>query len=260
MGDGYTKLFADIVDSSIWHEDSEVRVVWVTLLALCNADGFVRGSVGWLAGKARVPEVKVRQALDTFQRPDPQSRTPDHEGRRIEQLPDGWLVLNYLAFRDRLSSSPKAVSTRERVRRHRERYRELRNANSVTPHHSASASVSEGSSEGTSEGTGEGDARGRGDTPVFALKAELNRIYRRNDREQWSYIEESTLAEVARSRPDCMAEVRLLESSRKQRGKFFPQTVLKLLENWTGALDVARNPETRDPQERTLIDKMIDAL
>lgn len=156
MGDGYTKLFSDIVDSSIWDEDSDIRVVWVTLLALCNADGFVRGSVGWLAGKAHVSPDKCQEALTKFAAPDPQSRTPDNDGRRIEVLEDGWLILNYLLFRDRLSANPKAVKTRERVRKHRERYAALRNDSSVTcvtPSHSASASVSE-SSSGIKEGAG----------------------------------------------------------------------------------------------------------
>src|SRR5208282_4474708 len=145
MGDGYTKLFSDIVDSSIWDEDAETRIVWVTLLALSNADGLVRGSIGWLAAKSRVSQEACRKALVKFAAPDPQSRTPDNDGRRIEPLDDGWLILNYLIFRDRLSTNPKAVKTRERVRKHRERYNALHNVTCVTPRHSASdtASVSD---------------------------------------------------------------------------------------------------------------------
>jgi hypothetical protein len=141
MSDGYTKLFSDIVDSSIWDEDAETCKVWVTLLALCNADGLVRGSVGWLAAKSKVTNSACLEALKKFESPDPQSRTPDNDGRRIETLQEGWLVLNYLAFRDRLSSNPIAVKTRERVRKHRERYHALRNVTSVTTIQPASASV-----------------------------------------------------------------------------------------------------------------------
>ena len=162
MSDGYTKLFADIVDSSIWEEHAEIRVVWVTLLALSNADGLVRGSVGWLAGKSKVSVDRTSEALRKFEAPDPRSRTPDNDGRRIESVGDGWLILNYLHFRDRLSSDPIAIATRERVKRHRERYQALRNAKSVTYRytplrnalqsvtgdHSASASASVTASEG----------------------------------------------------------------------------------------------------------------
>lgn len=149
---GYAKLFSDIVDSSIWDEDPFTRVVWVTLLALSDQDGFVRGSPGWLAAKARVSLEQCISALEKFKAPDPSSRTADFEGRRVEQLEDGWLILNYVRFRDRLSSDSKAVRTRERVRRHRERYQALRNAQRVTSPVSASASGSVQDPEG---GTGE---------------------------------------------------------------------------------------------------------
>lgn len=145
MSSGYTKLFSDIVDSSIWNEDPGTCKVWVTLLALSNADGYVRGSIGWLAGKAKVTKEECSKAIAKFTEPDKHSRTPDNDGKRIEVLPDGWLILNYLIFRDRLSNDPKASATRERVRKHRERYIALRNAESVTcvtSDHSASASES----------------------------------------------------------------------------------------------------------------------
>jgi hypothetical protein len=137
---GYTKLFSDIVDSSIWTEDAETCKVWVTLLALSDANGYVRGSPGWLAGKSKVSLEKCELALEKFKKPDPQSRTKDNDGRRIEVLEDGWLVLNYIAFRERLSSDPKSVATRERVRLHRENV--LRNTASVTTRRPASASAS----------------------------------------------------------------------------------------------------------------------
>lgn len=143
MADSYTKLFSDIVDSSIWTEDSDTCKVWITLLALCNnSDGYVRGSVGWLAGKAHVKPEVCEAALRKFSEPDPASRTPDNEGRRIEFLEDGWLILNYLIFRDRLSTNPKAIKTRQRVQKHRERYNALRNAFSVTRRYTDSVSVS----------------------------------------------------------------------------------------------------------------------
>jgi hypothetical protein len=144
---GYAKLFSDIVESSIWDEPSDICKVWITLLALADSDGYVRGSPGWLAGKSRVSIDACKSAIGKFQKPDHKSRTPDHEGRRIEQLDDGWLILNYLLFRDRLSSDPKASATRERVRRHRQRYRALRNTESVTPDDSASEDASEDASE-----------------------------------------------------------------------------------------------------------------
>lgn len=143
---GYTKLFSDIVDSSIWDEDAETCKVWVTLLALSDANGYVRGSPGWLAGKAKVSVELCERALEKFKNPDPRSRTPDNDGRRIEQLEDGWLILNYISFRGRLSNDPKSIATRERVQKHREKHRSVtdryRALPSVTTDSPASASAS----------------------------------------------------------------------------------------------------------------------
>ena len=150
---GYCKLFSDIIESSIWRESAEVRVVWISILAMADADGFVRGSPGWLAMKIGISPETCAAAIKKFSEPDPSSKTPDNEGRRIEIFPDGWLILNYLAYRDRLSSDPIATATRDRVRKHRELHRKnvtgryvtdkaLRNEKSVTPRPEAEASSS----------------------------------------------------------------------------------------------------------------------
>jgi hypothetical protein len=142
MADGYTKLYADIVDSSIWKEDSDTCKVWITLLALCNAEGFVRGSVGWLASKAKVSTESTTVALTKFLNPDPESRTEAHEGRRLEQVERGWLILNYTYFRNehqQLSTNPRRVYQREWMRKKRLSTASQQNVNTVN---TASASVS----------------------------------------------------------------------------------------------------------------------
>lgn len=118
---GFTKLFSDIVLSSIWSEDDKTRIVWITLLATSNADGFVSASLPGLAAAARVTIEECEASLTKLVNPDPHSRTKDHEGRRIEPVDGGWLILNYRLYRDRTSDDPNAIKVRERVRRHRER-------------------------------------------------------------------------------------------------------------------------------------------
>ena len=82
----------------------------MTLLAISNADGFVSGSVPGLAAAARVSVAECDTALQKLASPDPHSRTKDHEGRRIEAVDGGWLILNYRVYRDRV------VMTRTRLR------------------------------------------------------------------------------------------------------------------------------------------------
>ena len=41
----FTKLFSSITASTVWVEDSDTRVVWITLLAMADKKGRVWGSV-----------------------------------------------------------------------------------------------------------------------------------------------------------------------------------------------------------------------
>ena len=90
---GYTPLFGSIVTSSIWNEDNETRLVWITMLALADCQGIVEGSVPGLAHVARVSTEECRKAIQVLSSPDPDSRTADHEGRRIHTVDGGWQIL-----------------------------------------------------------------------------------------------------------------------------------------------------------------------
>lgn len=119
----YVKLFSDILQSSLWAQSSDVRVVWITMLALANQDGLVRATAPGIAHAARVSLRRTQAALELFQAPDSESRTPDNEGRRIERVDGGFLILNYEKYRLMCSAEKRREQTRERVRRFRERER-----------------------------------------------------------------------------------------------------------------------------------------
>lgn len=101
MSSGFTKLFSSIVTSSIWVEDDATLRIWIAMLAQSNADGIVEGSIPGFANLARVTTEQMRFAVDKLSAPDPYSRTPDYEGRRIETIEGGWRILNYGAYRER---------------------------------------------------------------------------------------------------------------------------------------------------------------
>lgn len=117
----YVKLFQKILDSSIWLEkDSTVRV-WITLLASMDKEGFCAfASIENLARRARVKPCHTRSAIEILEAPDSRSANDDHEGRRIEKVQGGWVVLNAKKYREitrsgELRSSVKpsqVVSTR----------------------------------------------------------------------------------------------------------------------------------------------------
>ncbi len=98
---GWTKLFSSIVTSSVWCEPHATVRVWVAMLATKDADGVVEGSIPGFANLARVTIDEMRAAVATLSAPDPDSRTPDHQGRRIEVISGGWKILNHAAYRER---------------------------------------------------------------------------------------------------------------------------------------------------------------
>lgn len=101
MSDGFTKLFSSIVTSSIWGEDDKTRIIWITMLALADADGYVAASIIGLANIARTSIEDTQKAIDKLASPDRYSRTKDHDGRRIIEAQGGYFILNYSVYRDR---------------------------------------------------------------------------------------------------------------------------------------------------------------
>jgi hypothetical protein len=101
MGEGFVKLFSAILDSSVWSYDAETRIVWITLLAMSDADGLVHAAVPGIARRAGVSLSVTQEALKLFQEPDEHSRSDAYDGRRIERQGRDWLILNFKEHRAR---------------------------------------------------------------------------------------------------------------------------------------------------------------
>src|SRR5687768_5506548 len=103
----YTKLFSSILASTIWREPNHVRLVWITMLAVADKDGVCEASVPGLADLARIPLQQCEDALKRLAAPDPYSRTSEHEGRRIEPIEGGWLLLNHAKHREKMNTEER---------------------------------------------------------------------------------------------------------------------------------------------------------
>jgi len=96
---GFTLLWSKILDSSIWMESKETRLVWITMLAMKDAEGVVLAAPANLAHRARVSDDECQAALHVFLNPDKQTPNAPHEGRRIREVPGGWVILNHDVYR-----------------------------------------------------------------------------------------------------------------------------------------------------------------
>src|SRR5258708_37951521 len=97
----YNRLFTKILDSSIWLENNATRIVWVTLLAAMDEDGVAHFSaMENLSARARVSLEEAEKAVKCFLEPDKNSGDPENDGRRIERIPGGFIILNATKYRE----------------------------------------------------------------------------------------------------------------------------------------------------------------
>ena len=116
----YNKLYTKILDSSIWLEPNPTRIVWITFLAAMNEDGFAQfSSVRNLANRAMVTPEDAETAVQTLESPDPDSNNKANDGRRIERVPGGWMILNAGDYKDIVTRMESLRLNRDRVAKHR---------------------------------------------------------------------------------------------------------------------------------------------
>jgi hypothetical protein len=137
----WNKLFTSILDSSIWLEQPTTRVVWITLIAAMDSDGFAHFSaVQNLANRAVLSLEETEAAVKILEAPDPNSADRELDGRRIERVPGGWQVLNARKHHDKTTRAIAQEQTRKRVARFRERKRIENSRNGSVTHKSQARS------------------------------------------------------------------------------------------------------------------------
>jgi len=136
----FVKLDAGILESTLWLA-RDVRDVFITALLMAQPHeiseptaqlqvraldqtgfivppgwyGLVKAAGVGICRRAMVDRDAGLDALENLGSPDPESRTPDHDGRRLVRVDGGFLVLNFIAYRERDASAAT------RARRYRER-------------------------------------------------------------------------------------------------------------------------------------------
>ncbi len=118
---GYSKLFGSIITSTIWREDKETKILWITMLALKDKNGIVEGSVPGLADMARLTLAETEESLQKLRDPDPHSRTKTREGRRIEDVDGGWFIINHEKWRNKMNADERREYLRIKQAEHRAR-------------------------------------------------------------------------------------------------------------------------------------------
>jgi hypothetical protein len=126
----YSKLFSSIVHSSLWTEPDHVRILFITLLAIADREGFIFGSRNGLLRLANVdPEqCAEKDPFKTLMEPDPDSsdltRNPENEGRRIEPIDGGFRILNFEHYRAQRNEADRREQNRQAQARWRAKHKQ----------------------------------------------------------------------------------------------------------------------------------------
>ena len=139
----FAKVFSQILDSSL-AEDYQTRHVFEDLLKLCDINGVVDMTAEAIARRANAPLEIVKRGIAELEKPDPRSRNPEHEGRRIVRLDEhrewGWFVVNYSHYREIASEEQRREKTRVRVANYRQKHQQSQPCNApVTPDNACNA-------------------------------------------------------------------------------------------------------------------------
>ena len=91
------------------------------MLAMSDKNGEVQASIPGLARLSGISIEDTEKAIKKLMEPDAYSRTPDHEGRRIQEIEGGWELLNHAKYREMASKADEKAKNAERQQRYRNR-------------------------------------------------------------------------------------------------------------------------------------------
>jgi hypothetical protein len=118
----FAKVFASLWDGTLADPYSR-WAVFVFMLAHSDADGNLDMTVEAIARRSCIPLDEVRKAIGHLEAPDPASRSPEEEGRRLVRIDShrewGWHIVNYPKYRGLRDLDERRKQTREAVARHR---------------------------------------------------------------------------------------------------------------------------------------------
>lgn len=122
--EGFAKLWASIIHSSLWkNEDKDTRLLFVTMLAMADQNGYVGSSLPGLAAAVVLDLKSTEAALKRLEAADEYSRDTAHGGRRVKKVHRGWMILNYTKHRD---GEQKRARRREQLRKAQKTLRDKR--------------------------------------------------------------------------------------------------------------------------------------
>ena len=126
----YAKIFSQIFDGTLCTRGPwQALVAFQQLLVLADKDGNVDMTAAAISRRTTIPLDVIEIGIKALSEPDPESRTPDEDGRRIIPLSPGrnwgWHIVNYAKYR--------AMQREEDRREYHKNYWHTRTARAAEP-------------------------------------------------------------------------------------------------------------------------------
>lgn len=119
----FGKIFASMFDGTM-HGHWQAIVTLQQMIVLADQEGTVDMTPEALSARTSIPLEIITTGIAELEQPDPKSRTPDEDGRRIVRLDPsrdwGWQITNYATYR--------AIRSTEERREYMRQYQRVRRA------------------------------------------------------------------------------------------------------------------------------------
>ena len=120
----YGKIFDTMYDGTLYGK-WEAMVTFQQMIVLCDADGTIDMTPMAISARTGIPREIIDKGIEALEAPDPYTRTPGSDGRRILRLDDhrpwGWSIVNHSKYKGLRDAEEVRAQNRERKRKQRER-------------------------------------------------------------------------------------------------------------------------------------------
>jgi hypothetical protein len=151
---GYTPIFDSVFQGSLCGKWPDIGI-WALMLAMQDKNGEIDAHPTYISTVTGCPVGEVEECIARFCQPDPSSRTPDQDGRRLIPIPGrgfGWTVVNHRKYREKARKA-SFDAARSADGRNAERMRERADPRSPAPTRADPPSDSNADSNTNSEKT-----------------------------------------------------------------------------------------------------------
>ncbi len=114
----YGKVFDSIYDGTLYGHWQAI-VTMQQMIVLASPDGIVDMTPQAMAARTSIPLEIIKAGIEVLEQPDPYTRTPGEEGRRIVRLDDhrpwGWRLVNHWKYMKLRDIEQKREADRKRI-------------------------------------------------------------------------------------------------------------------------------------------------